>query len=291
MNCNLCPRKCNIDRSINPGFCSAKQDIFIAKYMLHKWEEPIISGTAEQKGSGAIFFSGCNLKCIYCQNHEISNSMVGKKYSIEELINLFKQLEKMGALNINLVTPTHYTDQIIQALTIYKPKVPVIWNSSGYENVEEIEKLKDVVDVYLVDLKYLNSDLAKELSFAPNYPDIACKVILQMKKNQPKDIFENGLIKRGVIIRHLVIPNAIENSLQCLNWINSNMGKNQIISVMSQYTPCHLALNTEKYNRKLHVIEYKRVISHLNKLKFNNGFIQELESASSNYIPNFKVDI
>lgn len=287
MKCNICPRQCNVNRNNSVGFCSASNSIYIAKYMIHKWEEPIISGTDENFGSGAIFFSGCNLKCIYCQNYEISNSVVGKSYSVQELANLFKKLEKIGALNINLVTPTHYTDKIIEALKIYKPKIPVVWNSSGYEKPEEIKKLKDFVDIYLVDLKYMNSTLAQKLSNAPDYPQFATKAILQMKKNQPKDILEDNLMQKGVIIRHLVIPNEIENSLSCLNWINENLDKNQYISIMAQYTPCYKAMQNKKYNRPLHIIEYKRVLSYLNKLNFKNGFVQELDSASTKFIPNF----
>lgn len=287
MICNACPRKCNIDRSNNYGFCSCDEQVFVAKYMLHHWEEPIISGINLSNGSGTIFFSGCNLKCVYCQNHKISNSCCGKVYSIEELANLFKHLENMGALNINLVTPTHYQKQIIEALKIYKPKVPVVWNSSGYELAEEIEKLKDYIDIYLVDLKYMDKTLAFNLSKAKDYPQFATKAILQMKQNQPRDIIENCLMQKGVIVRHLVLPNALENTFKCLDWIKNNLGDNQYISIMSQYTPCYKAKEVEMINRKLHNIEYKRVVNYVNKLGFYNGFYQNLESANSSYIPDF----
>ena len=286
MKCNLCPRKCNIDRSINKGFCSCTEDVYIAKYMLHPWEEPLICNSTQK--SGAIFFSGCNLKCIYCQNYEISNSLVGKQYSIQDLVNLFKTLEDMNALNINLVTPTHYQNQIIDALKIYKPKIPVIWNSSGYESAEEIKKLKDYIDIYLVDLKYMDNNLALQLSNAKDYPEKATKTILQMKENQPVDKIENGIMKKGVIIRHLVLPNQIENTFNCLDWIKQNLGEKQYISLMSQYTPCYKALDIPALNRKLHPIEYKRVLNYANKLNFKNGFYQELDSASTSYIPDFK---
>lgn len=286
MKCNACPRKCDIDRKVYKGFCSSPEDIFIAKYMLHFWEEPLICNS--QNGSGAIFFSGCNLKCVYCQNYEISNNLVGKQYSITELANLFKTLEDMGALNINLVTPTHYQNQIIEALKLYKPKIPVIWNSSGYELAEEIKKLKDFIDIYLVDLKYMDNDLALKLSSAKDYPEVATKAILKMKQNQPKDIIDNGIMKKGVIVRHLVLPNYLQNTFSCLNWINNNLGTTQYISLMSQYTPCHKALNIPEINRKLHTIEYKRVINFAEKLNFKNGFYQDLESASTSFIPDFK---
>ncbi|MBQ8430964.1 MAG: radical SAM protein [Clostridia bacterium] len=287
MKCFICPRNCNINRDTNLGFCSSPSTIYIAKYMLHKWEEPLISGNQENKGSGAIFFSGCNLKCVYCQNYEISSKCVGKKVSVEELTKIFKDLEKMGALNINLVSPTHYTNQIIKALKIYTPKIPVIWNSNGYEKEETIKQLKDYIDVYLVDFKYSNNELSTKLSKANNYVENCQKTILQMKENQPNDIIENGIIKKGVIIRHLVLPNYIENSFEVLDWIKTNLGTNQIISIMSQYTPCYLAKDFPEINRNLKPIEYKRVINHFLKLGFANGFCQELSSASSSFTPDF----
>ncbi len=286
MKCNLCPRNCGIDRTQTFGFCSTPQDIYVAKIMLHHWEEPIISGPQNCSGSGAIFFAGCNLKCVYCQNYDITNCCVGRKLSTQGLVDEIKKLESMGATNINLVTPTHYTDKIIEALTLYKPKIPVVWNSSGYEKSEQIEKLKDLIDIYLVDLKYMDKNLAREFSNAPDYPQVATQTILQMKKNQPKDIIENGLMKKGVIVRHLVLPNCVENSFACLDWIKNNLS-NPIISVMSQYTPCYKALNNTKINRKLHKIEYKRVLAYIDKLKFDNGYVQEMDSASACYTPDF----
>jgi len=284
MNCNICPRKCNINRDNQLGFCNAPNTLKIAKYMLHFWEEPIISGV---KGSGAIFFSHCNLKCVYCQNEKISFGGEGKEVSIDELINIIKQLESMGAHNINLVTPTHYTNQIINALNIYKPSIPIVWNSSGYESTDEIAKLKDLVDVYLVDMKYMDNNLAFNLSRAKDYPKICTQAILKMRQNQPHDIVENGIMQKGVIIRHLVLPNEVENSFGVLDWIHNNLGASTYISIMGQYTPCNLALNMDKYNRPLKPIEYKRVINHLNNLGFVNGFVQDLSSASNSFIPDF----
>jgi len=286
MNCNQCPRQCNIDRKLSIGFCTCPEDVFVAKHMLHFWEEPLICNSTN--GSGAIFFSGCNLKCVYCQNYEISNNLVGTKYSIYELANLFKKLEELGALNINLVTPTHYQDQIIEALKIYKPKIPVVWNSSGYESVEQIKKLKNFVDIYLVDLKYMDKDLALKLSCAKDYPEIATSAILEMRKNQPKDIIKNQIMKKGVIIRHLVLPNNLQNTFSVLDWIKYNLGETQYISIMAQYTPCYKSIQFPEINRKLHVIEYKRVINYVNKLNFINGFCQDLVSANISYIPDFK---
>lgn len=287
MKCTICPRNCNVDRTTSVGFCSTPQDIYVAKIMLHHWEEPIVSGTEKDAGSGAIFFAGCNLKCIYCQNYDIANCCVGKMLSTQGLVDEIKKLENMGAININLVTPTHYTDKTIEALQIYKPKIPVVWNSSGYEKVEQIEKLKDLVDIYLVDLKYMDENLASEFSNAKNYPQIATSVILKMKQNQPKDIIVDGIMQKGVIVRHLVLPNCVENSFLCLDWIKNNLGTSQIVSVMSQYTPCYKALQNPKINRTLHKIEYKRVLAHLEKLKLDKGYIQEMDSASSCYTPDF----
>ena len=286
MKCNICPRHCNIDRDKSLGFCKAPNTLKIAKYMLHGWEEPIISGT---KGSGAIFFSHCNLKCVYCQNKQISADGLGREISIDGFINIIKELESAGAHNINLVTPTHYTEQIITAFNIYKPSIPVVWNSSGYENVEIIKRLKDIVDIYLVDMKYMDNNLAFTLSSAKDYPKKCAEAILQMRKNQPHDIIQDGIMQKGVIVRHLVLPNEVENSFKVLDWIYSNLGINAYISIMSQYTPCHLALNMNNYNRPLKVIEYKRIINHINKLGFTNGFLQELNSASECFIPDFNI--
>ena len=248
------------------------------------WEEPIISGL---NGSGAIFFSHCNLKCVYCQNEQISAQGIGKEVSIDELVQIMKELEIKGAHNINLVTPTHYTEQIIKALTIYKPSIPIVWNSSGYESVEIITKLKDLVDIYLVDMKYMDEDLAFNLSTAKNYPSVCQQAILQMRANQPKDIIENGLMKKGLIVRHLVLPNEVGNSFKVLNWLHNNLGTNTYISLMGQYTPCSKAKSMPKYSHPVKIIEYKRVLNHFNQLGFKNGFCQELTSANECFIPDF----
>lgn len=284
MKCNICPRKCGIDRNFQLGFCQADNNIKVAKYMLHHWEEPIISG---ETGSGAIFFSHCNLKCVYCQNSQISSCGEGKYISVDEFIDIIKRLEESGATNINLVTPTHYTEQIIEALSTYHPHIPVVWNSSGYESVDTIKRLKNLVDIYLVDMKYMDENLAFNLSKAKDYPQVCSQSILQMRQNQPRDIVENGLMKKGVIVRHLVLPNEIDNSFKVLYWLHSNLGKDCYISIMSQYTPCHIAKTIERYNRPLKPIEYKRVLHKLDCLGFTNGFIQELDSSNLCFIPDF----
>ena len=253
--CNICPRNCNVDREENLGVCKATNKVVVSKVMLHYYEEPPISGVdtdeSTANGSGAIFFSNCNLKCIYCQNCEISSGGLGKEISINTLADIFKQLENAGANNINLVSPTHYTNQIIEALNIFKPKIPIVWNTSGYEKSETIEKLKNYVDIFLTDFKYFDSNLSQRLSNAKNYPDNCKQAILQMRQNVPNDIFENGIMKKGIIIRHLVLPNQTEDSKNIIEWINDNLGNNTYISLMSQYVPMYKAKEIDEINRKI----------------------------------------
>lgn len=281
MKCNICPRKCNVNRTSACGYCGAKS-LKVAKVMLHKWEEPIISGT---NGSGAIFFSHCNMKCIFCQNYKISHEGRGKPISINELVDIFKSLEAQGAHNINLVTPTHYTDEIIAALKIYKPSIPVVWNSSGYEDEKTIARLAPYVDIYLADLKYFSTSLSQKYSAAPNYFECAAKAILQMRKNQPKDTIENGLMKKGLIIRHMILPTHQKDSISLLDWVNQNLGDETFVSLMNQYTPYYRACSP--VDRRLTPLEYKVVVAHARKLGFKNGFVQDSSSASQEFIPDF----
>ena len=281
--CNSCPRKCNIDRSNSVGFCGQSEKLKVALYQLHFYEEPCISGT---KGSGTIFFSGCNLKCMFCQNYQISQQNKGKEISVRQLVNIFKKLEKMGAHNINLVTPSHYVDKIIEALDIYKPNIPIIYNTSGYDSVENIQKLKDYVDIYLTDFKYFSSELAGYLSRAKDYPDVAKKAIHQMRLNCPEDKFDkNSMMQKGIIIRHMVLPDQTVDSINILQYIKQNYPQT-IISLMSQYTPCYKALEDNKYNRKLKKLEYTRVVMYARKLQLN-GYIQDMQSADLKYTPKF----
>lgn len=287
MNCNICPRQCNVDRSLKSGYCSQTNKVRISKVMLHHYEEPIISGKESDKGSGAIFFAGCNLKCVFCQNYLISHKNKGRNISIKKLAKIFEKLEKLGAYNINLVTPTHFTNQIIEALKIYKPKIPIVWNSSGYESVETIKTLKEFVDVYLVDLKYMDNALALKYSHAPNYVENATKAIIQMKQNQPNDVVENGLMKKGIIIRHLILPTHTTDSVECLKFVYNNLGKDSIVSIMSQFEPVFKANEYPEINRKITQLEYKRVVSFAQNLDMQNCFVQDLTSADSKYTPNF----
>ena len=296
--CEICPRNCKIDRNIQKGFCGEKSLIRVAKTMLHFFEEPMISGTQNgfqnARGSGAIFFSGCPLKCVYCQNFNISHDGIGKTISTQDLANIFKTLEEKGAININLVTPTHYTTQIIEALKIYKPKIPIVWNTSGYEKPETIKKLAGFVDIFLTDLKYVSSELSMKYSGAKDYFEFASKSILEMKKIAPNDVIENGIMRSGLIVRHLALPGQTEDSLKVIDWIKENLGTNTIVSMMSQYVPMgNVKKYTKKYleiNRKLTKLEYKILVNKLENIGFKNALIQDLESADESFTPNFLAD-
>lgn len=287
--CEMCPRKCEVNRECEFGFCGEKT-LRVSHVMLHHWEEPIVSGCEKDKGSGTIFFSGCNLKCVYCQNYEISSDGEGKVISVNELVEIFKKLERAGALNINLVTPTHFSGFIIEALNLYKPAIPVVWNTSGYESEETIEKLKGLVDVFLTDIKYYSPSLSKKYSSAEDYFEQASKAVLKMRKIVGEDKIENGLIKRGIIVRHLVLPNCTSDSVKVLEWVKENLGENSIVSIMNQYVPCAKVKDYAEINRKVTPIEYSRVVKRAQSLGFSNAFIQDDTSSSSDYIPSFKGD-
>ena len=290
MKCNLCPRKCNINRKLTAGFCGMKDEIIIRKVMIHKHEEPILTSKSDS-GSGAIFFAGCNLKCVYCQNYDVSHSSTGLKVTTQELANLFKQLELNGAGNIDLVSPTHFSDQIVAALKIYKPKVPVIWNSSGYESPETIEKLNGLIDIYLTDFKYAENHSALKYSKASNYVENAKNALIEMKNQIPNNYFVDRKLVKGIIVRHLVLPTLIKDSIEVLNIVNNILGNSAIISIMSQFTPIKELEKYPELNRRITPLEYKMVLSHAKKLKLNNAFIQDLESASSEYTPCFNNNI
>lgn len=284
MICNSCPRKCNVDRSKNLGVCGVGDMPRLALVSLHKWEEPIISG---DKGSGTVFFSGCNLKCAYCQNYKISHEAFGKYITYERLAEIFKELEAKGASNINLVSPSHYVHAIKQALDIYKPSIPIVYNSSGYDDIEALETLKDYVDIYLVDFKYFDESLALKYSKAKDYPEVAKNAILKMREYQPKEVFgDDGMLKKGVIIRHLVLPTHTDDSIKILDWIKENIS-NPFISLMSQYTPAYKSIMFPEIDRRLKPIEYKVVEEHMVNIGLTNGFAQELTSANSCYTPKF----
>ncbi|MFQ6752649.1 MAG: radical SAM protein [Clostridia bacterium] len=286
MLCNICPRRCKVNRDENIGFCG-EQTLRVSKVMLHHYEEPIISGSESGIGSGAIFFTGCNLKCVFCQNDPISHNGLGEKISVDGLVEIMKDLERQGAWNINLVTPTHFTREIMMALDKYRPNIPIVWNSSGYEDPAMVEKLRDYVDIYLVDLKYMDNELSSRYSGAKDYVENATKSILKMRANQPLDIIENGRMKKGVIIRHLILPSHTIDSIRCIDFIADNFGRDTIVSIMSQYEPRYNAVQFSEINRKITPLEYKRVVSHALNRGLNNAYIQDLSSADSKYTPDF----
>lgn len=287
-NCNTCPHKCNINRKEKVGRCKGTDKIKIALYSLHKFEEPCISG---QNGSGTVFFSNCNLNCIFCQNYEISQTGRGKEICIDELADIFIKQQEKGANNINLVSPTIYAYQIIEAIEIAREKglnIPIIYNSNGYENLETIKILEGYIDVYLPDLKYYYNELGEKYSKVNNYFEIATKAIKEMYKQVGSPyIDEKGIIKKGVIIRHLVLPNHIENSKRILKWIKTNLGDKVYVSIMAQYFPTYNAMQSD-LNRKLTKEEYKEIENYLYRLNLKNGYIQELGEHEEEYVPNWE---
>lgn len=287
--CEICPFRCKVNRlSGQVGRCGCGDKIRVAKYQLHYFEEPCISG---KSGSGTVFFSNCNFKCIFCQNYKISQEGKGNEVTIEELANIFLKLQKEGANNINLVTPTMYAYQIIEAIKLARMNglnLPIIYNSNGYENVETLRDLSGYVDVYLPDLKYYADELAIKYSKAPNYFKIATKAILKMIDQVGLPEFdENGMIKKGVIIRHLVLPGHIQNSKHILKWLKENVEGNAYVSVMAQYFPTYKAKEDEYLNRKLTRKEYSEIEQYLYLLDIQNGYMQELGKHEEEYVPDF----
>ena len=290
--CMLCPHNCKVNRlNGEVGRCKCSNKIKIALVSLHKFEEPCISG---ENGSGTIFFSNCNLNCMFCQNYEISHQGKGYEITIEELAKIFIEQQKNGAHNINLVTPTMYVVQIIEALKIAKKdglNIPIIYNTSSYENVETIKMLKGYIDVYLPDLKYYSNDLCKKYSKVNNYFENATKAIQERYTQVGKPIFnENGMIIKGVIIRHLILPNYIQNTKNILKWIKENMPEDVYISIMTQYFPAYKAIEDDKINRKINRKEYKCVENYLYLLDLKNGYMQDFieNDNEEKYVPNFK---
>lgn len=286
--CNICPLKCGVNRNKYSGRCGASKDVEIALASLHYFEEPCISG---KNGSGTVFFSNCNLKCVYCQNYKISHLGFGKKISVSHLADIFLSQQKKGANNINLVTPTMYVPHIISAIKIAKQKglnIPIIYNSSGYESIDTIKSLNGYIDVYLPDFKYYFSDIAKKYSNVENYFEIASSAILEMYNQVGDPVFdEKGLIKRGMIIRHMILPNNVENSKMVLKWIKENLSNKVYISVMAQYFPTYKAYEYPEINRKITEEELDLVWDYASSLGFENGFIQELGEHEEEYVPDF----
>ena len=287
--CEICPHNCKVNRLEGKiGRCKATDKVKIALASVHNFEEPCISGT---NGSGTVFFSNCNLRCTYCQNYEISHLGKGKEITIKELADIFINQQENGAHNINLVTPTMYVYQIIDAIKIAKQNgltIPIIYNTNSYENVETIKLLKGYIDIYLPDLKYFSNELSRKYSKADNYFENATQAIKEMYSQVGGPVFnEDGLLKKGVIIRHLVLPHYLQNTKNILKWIKNNLPDDIYVSVMAQYFPCYKAVNDDKINRKLTKHEYKIIEDYIYLIGLENGYLQDLEENEEQYVPHF----
>ncbi|MEE1186051.1 MAG: radical SAM protein [Acutalibacteraceae bacterium] len=282
--CNLCPRECNTDRDENIGYCKTDNNIYISKIMPHFWEEPCISGT---NGSGAVFFCGCNLGCIYCQNSKISRTANGKIYSVEALAQVFKELDDSPVHNINLVTPTHYAHKISEALKIYTPKKPIVYNTSSYEKAENLDLFDNKVRVFLADYKYCDDSLSLKYSFAQDYSDIALRFIDKALEISPTPTFDDdGLMTSGVIVRHLVLPGHSDHSMKCIKTLHRRYKDSIYISIMRQYTPVK-RLPFEQLNTTVSDDEYSLILDYADYLNINNGFTQQKGSEKDSFIPDF----
>ncbi len=284
--CNLCPRKCGADRSRHKGFCKSGETIKAARASLHFWEEPCISG---KNGSGTIFFSGCNLRCVYCQNYMISQENFGEEISEKRLSEVFLKLQESGAHNINLVSGTHFIPQIIEALDIVKDKlaIPVVWNTSGYETAQSLDMLKGYVDIYLTDIKYKSSELSKKYSDAEDYFEYASAAVKKMINQTGKPKQDHEIMTKGTIIRHLVLPSSRRDSLEILDWLAECFSPDDfVLSLMSQFTPVFKCSEHPEINRRVSTFEYNCVTKKAKELGFE-GYIQEKSSAQSEYTPSF----
>ena len=301
MKCTLCPRMCGVDRTVTLGACHTGDKIVVAKTMIHKWEEPSISTVDHEKtalsvdnqtGSGAIFFSGCSLGCVYCQNREISRRNIGREMSVEELADEMLSLQKQGAYNINLVTPTHFSDKIAKSVSLISGelKIPIVYNTSGYELPEIVEEVSKFADIFLTDMKYFSPDMSRKYSFAPDYYKYAKQSLAKMLEAKPKPVYNNGLMKSGVIMRHLVLPGGRHDSINLLDNIAASFDiKKFVLSLMSQYTPDFCPGEYPELKRKLTTFEYMSVLEHAKKLGYE-GYMQDISSSSKIFTPKFKED-
>lgn len=288
-SCTLCPRNCRVDRNgFQTGYCGQTGKAAVARAALHMWEEPCISG---ERGSGTVFFSGCPLRCVFCQNHDIADSSRGITISDERLAQIFSELADKGAHNINLVTPTHFVPNIITAAATARSRglsVPIVYNTSGYEKAETIKMLADTVDIYLPDFKYMDSELSGKYSNAPDYAEFAKSALLQMVRSQPKAVFDSdGIMQKGVIVRHLVLPGHIEDSKRIIEYLHKEYADSIYISIMNQYTPMANAAAFPELTRTVTDAEYAEVVDFAIDIGVENGFIQEGETADESFIPSF----
>lgn len=287
-SCKICPRNCGVDRKSNFGYCKSGKKVKVARASLHLWEEPCISGT---NGSGTVFFTGCNLGCVYCQNRKISSGGGGRELTETQLSKVFLKLQEKGAHNINLVTPTHFILPVILAVKLAKDNglsIPIVYNTSGYETKEAIRALNGIVDIYLTDFKYMSSDLSKRYSFAPDYPEVAKSALYEMVSEVGSPfINENGLMESGVIVRHLVLPNCTDDSKAVIEYLYKTYGDTIFISIMNQFTPLENSESYPEINRKITDKEYNKVVDFALSLGVENAFIQEGDTQSESFIPDF----
>ena len=288
--CTICPHNCKINRKNGQvGRCKSKDTVKIALYSTHNFEEPCVSG---KNGSGTVFFSNCNMNCVFCQNYEISQQGKGKEITIERLAEIFLEQQNRNVNNINLVTPTSYVPQIIEAIKLARKqglKLPIVYNTNGYEKVETLKMLEGYIDIYLPDFKYSDNKLAKRLSKVDNYFEITTEALKEMYRQTGKAIFDDrGIMKKGMIIRHLVLPNHILNSRRVLKWINDNMN-DVYVSIMAQYFPTYKAKEINEINRKLTKEEYNQIENYLYRLNLENGYIQELGEHEEEYVPKWEM--
>lgn len=292
-NCILCPRKCSADRTAGQtGYCGMPGELLVARAALHMWEEPCISGST---GSGTVFFSGCNLKCIFCQNHSIALGDCGKPITVQRLAEIFLELQEKKATNINLVTPTHYIPQIRDALLLAKENglnLPIVYNTGGYESVSSLRLLEGLVDIYLPDLKYYSTELSTTYSHATDYFQVASVALDEMYRQVGTPAFyeATGMMKRGMIVRHLVLPGQTKDSKKVLRYLHETYGDNIYISIMNQYTPLPHVAQIPELNRKVTPDEYDRVVNFALAMGIENAFIQEGETAEESFIPPFDLE-
>lgn len=289
MKCTICPRRCGADMAVKPGMCGVGELPKIARAALHFWEEPCISGT---RGSGTVFFSGCPLKCCFCQNHEISSGLVGKDISIERLADIYLELQAQGAHNVNLVSPTHFTAQIAESLQRARDKglsIPAVWNSGGYDSLEGLALVDGLVDIYMPDVKYMDAARSLRYSRASDYFEVASRAVLEMQRQAGPVVFDGeGVMRRGLLVRHLVLPGGTADSIAILDWMAENLDReNIVVSLMSQYTPCHESAKYPEIHRRLTTLEYGKVLEHFRKLGFRYGYCQGKGAAKEGYVPEF----
>lgn len=284
MLCNLCPNNCNIDRSLKKGYCGETDKVRIAKYYPHPFEEPVISG---KNGSGTIFFCGCSLKCVFCQNYELSRSLRGTEISTTRLAEIFRELELAGAHNISLVTATHYIPQIIEAFKIYKPKIPVVYNTHAYENLSALEQIDPYIDVYLPDLKFFSPKVSMRYTKKADYFDVASKAVKFMMERKKTVVDGDGIMKSGVIVRHLILPLNKQDSKNIVEWFLKNRENGAYFSLMSQYVPYGDLSLTPELKRKITKKEYEDVLNVILSSDFEDCFIQDEDSANLSFVPKW----